>query len=248
MVELPAEGTARGDVLRDGWPVWVVRHDDGSTTVVSAVAPPHSGSAATLFASRAELVRWLPSTHRFVADDVAYDEYGRVLGHATDDGCIANCPRVVDPAFDQRDLDRFTAMVAFDKVIVDELVPARPIDDAPQWVDWDRQPPVTRVLAVGRDDRSPTAVHVDEALHLPLGSYAIVAGSIVQSTSDAPRICADTPRCAACDPSSPLALGVARVTVDRPAVHAESGTILVHREATGLAVIATSRAGACPAS
>ena len=248
MVELPAEGTARGDVLRDGWPVWVVRHDDGSATVLNAVAPPHSRSAATLFASRAELVRWLPTTRRFVADDVAYDEYGRVLGHATDDSCVANCPRVIDPAFDQRDLDRFSAMVAFDKVIVDELVPSRPIDDAPEWIDWDRAAPIPRVLAVGPDDRSPAAVQVGDALHLPFGSYAIVAGSIVQSTSAPPRICADTPRCAACDPDSPLALGVARVTVDRPAVHAESGTILVRREPTGLAVIATTRAGACPSS
>jgi len=246
VVELPAGGAARGDVLRDGWPVWVVRHADGSASVLSAVAPPHRSSADALFASRSELVRWLPAARRFVAGAVVYDEYGRVIGHASDDDCTADCPRIVDPALDERDLDRFTATVAFGRMIVDELVPSRARSDTPDWVDWDRDPQVPRALAVGRDDQPPAApLGVAAAMRLPLGSYAIVAGSIVQSTSAAPRICADSPRCAACDPSSPLALGVARRSVSQAAIHAESGTILVRREPTGLAVIATSRLGAC---
>ncbi|HTR54701.1 MAG TPA: hypothetical protein VMJ10_28610 [Kofleriaceae bacterium] len=247
LVDLPPAGAARSDVLRDGWPVWVVRHDDGSATVVSAVAP-RVVSAATLFAGRAALVRWLPTTRRFVADDVMYDEYGRVLGYASDDACIAGCPHVIDPAFGERDLDRFAAAVAFDRAVVDDFLPSPARDDAERWVDWDREPHAAHELAVGRDDVSPPAIAVADATRIPLGDYAVVAGSIVQSTSAAPHICADSPRCAACEPESPLALGVPRVALDQPAIHATSGTILVRREPTGLAVIATSRAGECPGS
>jgi hypothetical protein len=247
IVDMPRAGEARGDVLGDGWPVWVVRHADGSATVLSAVARAHARSAETLFAGRAALVRWLPAVRRFVAGDVLYDEYGRVLGHASDDGCVTECPRVVDPALDERDLDRFNAVVAFERMIVDALEPSRSRDLAPPWVDFDRDVHARHELAVGHDDVSPAAaIGVADAMRLPLGSYAIVAGSIVQATSSAPRLCSDSPRCAACDASSPLAFGLARVSLDRAGEHAESGTILVRREPTGLAVIATSRAGACP--
>ncbi len=237
IVALPPPGDARPDVLAEGWPVWVVRHGDGSATVVSAVGPSHLRA----------LVRWLPVTRRFLAGDVLYDEYGRVLGHATDDSCVTDCPRVVDPALDERNLDRFTAVVAFDHMIVDELVPS-PSRDAPDWIDWDHdldRDHAPHELAVGRDELSPVAFGLADAMRVPIGSYATVAGSIVQSTSAAPRLCADTPHCAACDARSPLAFGVARSPVSEVAVHAESGTILVRREPTGLAVIATSRARAC---
>jgi hypothetical protein len=244
IVDLPPTGDARPDVLGSGWPVWVVRHGDGSATVVSAVAQPRPSSA-----SHGALVRWLPATRRFLAGDVLYDEYGRVLGYATDDSCVTDCPRVSDPALDERNLDRFTAVVAFERMIVDELVPAQPRDDAPDWIDWDRDIDrslhATRELAVGGDQVSPVAFGLADALRVPLGSYAIIAASIVQSTTAAPHICADTPRCAACDASSPLAFGVPRSPVSEVAVHAESGTILIRREPTGLAVIATSRARAC---
>jgi len=244
VVDLPAAGAARPDVLGSGWPVWVVRHGDGSATVLSGVAP-REASAATLFESRAALVRWLPAARRFVAGAVMYDEYGRVLGHASDEACVAECPRVIDPAFDERDLDRFAAAVAFDRLVIDELVPAPPRGDPAQWLDWDRELPDAHELAVGRDDVSPAAFAVDDAMHIPVGAYAVIAGSIVRSTTAAPHICPDAPTCAACDASSPLALGVPPISIDQAADHATSGTILVRREPTGLAVIATSRAGAC---
>ncbi len=246
LVDLPPAGDARSDVLADGWPVWVVHHRDGTAMVLSAVAPPHASSASTLFAGRVQLVRWLPSARRFLAGDVLYDEYGRVLGYASDDGCVTDCPRVVDPALEERDLDRFLAVAAFGGMIVDELQPSRPRDEAPWWVDWDRDVHAAHELAVARDDVTLAAnVSLTDAMHLPLGSYAIVAASIVQSTSAAPRLCADSPKCATCDAGSPRAFGIANVASERAAVHAESGTILVRREPTGLAVIATSRAGAC---
>lgn len=249
IVELPVAGEARGDVLGDGWPVWVVHHADGTALVLSAVAPPHARSAETLFAGRAQLVRWLPAARRFIAGDVMYDEYGRVLGYASDDACVTDCPHVVDPALEERDLDRFSAVVTFGRMIVEELEPSRPPGAVPRWVDWDRDVHAARELAVGRDDVAlAPAISATDAMHLPLGSYVIVAGSIVQSTSAPPRLCADSPRCASCDADSPLAFGIANVPLDRAAAHAESGTILVRREPTGLAVIATSRAGACSGS
>ncbi len=246
VVELPPVGEARSDVLADGWPVWVVHHADGTAMVLSAVAPPHGSSAETLFAGRADLVRWSRSTHRFVAGDVIYDEYGRVLGYASDVGCVEDCPRIVDPALEERDLDRFSAVVAFRRMIVDELQESPPRREVQQWVDWDRDVHAAHELAIGRDEITlAAAVTVTAAMHLPLGRYALVAASIVQSTGAAPRLCVDSPRCASCDASSPLAFGLARVSLDRDATHAESGTLLVRREATGLAVVATSRAGAC---
>jgi hypothetical protein len=248
LVDLPPAGAARNDVLGDGWPVWVVHHPDGTVMVLSAVAPAHTRSAEMLFAGRAQLVRWLPSTHRLVAGDVLYDEYGRVLGYASDDGCVSDCPRVVDPALEERDLDRFSAVVAFGHLTIDELEPSPPRREAPQWVDWDHEVHAAHELAIGRDDVTVSpAVSVVDAMHLPLGSYTTVAGSVVQSTSEPPRLCSDSPRCAACDDSSPLAFGVDTVSIDQAAVHAESGTILVRREPTGLAVIASSHARACTA-
>jgi hypothetical protein len=248
LVDVPSTGDARSDVLRDGWPVWVVHHTDGTVMVLSAVAPAHTRSADTLFAGRAQLVRWLPSNRRLVAGDVLYDEYGRVLGYASDDGCVADCPRVVDPAFEERDLDRFSAVASFGHMIIDDLEPSPPGREAAQWVDWDHDVHAAHELTIGLDEVTVApAVTVVDAMHLPLGSYTIVAASVVQSTNAPPRLCSDSPRCAACDASSPLAFGVETVSIDHAAEHAESGTILVRREPTGLAVIASSHARACTA-
>src|SRR6185437_1580977 len=92
---LPPVGEARGATLADGWPVWVIRHYDGSVTVASAVAS-HERSAATLFRPGASLVTWIAGARQLLAEDIAYDERGHVLGYADDD-CAGDCPRIVEP-------------------------------------------------------------------------------------------------------------------------------------------------------
>jgi hypothetical protein len=242
---LPAPGDTHGETLVDGWPVWIVRHFDGTASVLSAVAP-HARSGATLFAADAVLVRWIPRTRRLLAEDVAYDEAGHVLGFASDDACDENCPGIAEPAPDVRDLDTFAFVVDDDRVTVGARVPAPAAVANSTWVEWDHAPHVTRELAVMRGEHEPAApIAISDALAQPPGRYAVVTGSLVQSTLDEPRICIDAPHCAACDASSPRALGIAPVPVSARAVHAESGTLLVRREPEGLTVIATSIVGAC---
>ncbi len=242
---LPAPGDVHGETLVDGWPIWIVRHFDGTASVLSAVAP-HARSGATLFSADAVLVRWIPRTRRLLAEDVAYDEAGHVLGFASDDGCDEHCPRIAEAAPDVRDLDTFAFVVDDDRVTVGTRLPAPPAVANSTWVEWDQPPHVVRELDVMTDEHQPAApIAIADAVAQPTGSYAVVTGSLVQSTADAPRICIDAPRCAACDASSPRALGVAPVPVSAQAIHAESGTLLVRREPDGLAVIATSIAGAC---
>ncbi|HEV7559243.1 MAG TPA: hypothetical protein VGO00_27400, partial [Kofleriaceae bacterium] len=230
--------------LGDGWPVWLVRHDSGSVTVISAVAPPRVRSATSLFAGQSALVRWLPASRRFVADDIVYDDYGRVLGYGADDRCLDGCPRIVETAPDERDLDTFAAAVTGNglRVYESRRSPAKP--EAYRWVDWDHPEHVDHELDTRDDERWPAApTTIADVLAHPLGTYALVTGAIVQSTTDAPRLCG----CGTCDASWPLALGVAAVAVSHPAVHSESGTMLVRRDASGVAIIASSHAGACGA-
>jgi hypothetical protein len=242
---LPAPGDTHGETLVDGWPVWIVRHFDGTASVLSAVAP-HARSGTTLFSADAVLVRWIPRARRLLAEDVAYDEAGHVLGFASNDECNDDCPRIAEPAPDVPDLDTFAFVVDDDRVTIGARVPAPPAIESSTWVEWDHAPHVTRELAALRDEHEPAApIAITDALAQPTGRYAVVTGSLVQSTADAPRICVDTPRCAACDANSPRALGVAPVPVSAQSVHGQSGTLLVQREPDGLAVIATSIAGAC---
>jgi hypothetical protein len=194
---VPEPGEARGAALDDGFPVWLVRHADGTLSVLSAVAS-RERSGATLFATGDALVRWLPATHRLLAGDVAYDENGRVIGYAADDDCFDSCPRIAEPALDVRDLDEFAYTAVSGAIVVGARLPAADVQPIAKWVDYDRSPHAARELGPERGELEPLPVgSVDEA---PLGSYALVAGSIVQSTDEPPRVCGP---CGACDRGAP---------------------------------------------
>jgi hypothetical protein len=223
--------------------VWVVRHYDCGVTVASAVAT-HDRSAVTLFQPDGTLVAWVPGARQLLAEDVAYDERGRVVGYADDD-CWADCPRIVEPLPGERDLDTFEASVVGTDVVVGPRLAAPPAREVSRWVPYDRRPHSSRELDVPGERRVADTIAIADALARPLGSYALVAGSIVQSSVESPHLCADDPHCGACDGDSPLAYGIPAVQVSSPTAHVESGTLLVRREPGGFTVIASSEAGAC---
>jgi hypothetical protein len=247
MLPLPPIGETREAALADGWPVWVVHHLDDRASVISAVGPPRSRSAATLFEGGAAVVHWLAGTRRLLAGDILYDELGHVLGYAAADSCFDDCPRIEGPAFEEPDLATFAAViVADDRIAVGDIEDRPPPPTSLIVVDPDRGVHVEHDLELEPALMQPVAtVAVADAAVRPLGSYAMVEGSIVRSTVDAPRLCADRPRCASCASSSAALFGIAPVSINQPAVHAESGTILVRRVPQGLAVVAMTRSGTC---
>jgi len=240
---VPPPGETRAAALDDGFPVWLVRHADGTLSVISGVAP-RERSGATLFAAGGALVRWLPASRRLLAGDVAYDETGHVLGVASDDDCFDACPRIAEPADGAHDLDAFAFTAGSDGAIaIGAPLPAGTAPTVSTWVEWDHEPHQARDLPPQRGEVAPDGnAAIDDARAWPIGSYAVVAGSIVQSTSEPPRLCGP---CGACTTEAPHVLGVPTVTVSAPIEHAESGTILVRRERAGLAVIATAPSAAC---
>ena len=232
-LELPHDQQAHAAAIDSGWPVWIVRHGDGSTTLISAVTPIVR-SGATLFAGRATLVRWIPRVRRFLAGDVIYDEFGHVLGYATDD----------EPASEQRDLDTFAATVTGHHILVGAIQPAALPPAVSRWVDWDHDVHLAHELDPQPGEVALAPIALERALQRPIGSYALIAAAIVQSTTDAPRLCSTTPTRPACSARSPAAFGVPPVSVSKSAEHAETETILVRRDRAGLVVIATSHVGA----
>jgi hypothetical protein len=157
-----------------------------------------------------------------------------LLGYAVDNGCAIDCPRVVQAAFDERDLDAFAATVAGDHVIVGAFQPSSRRDYVPRWLDFDHHEHQDRELDLETARRPGAPMAIAHAMQLPVGRYALVTGSLVQSTADAPQLCDDAQRCV-------LAFGVATIAVNQHATHAASGTMLVRRAGRGLVVVAASR-------
>ena len=239
---MPPFGEARSAALINGWPVWMVHHTDGTVTVVSGVGPARTRSAEILFASNSALVRWFPTTRRMLAGDVVYDELGHVLGYAAD-ACRDECPRIAEPAPEERDLDTFAMTLASDQIVVGERRQAPPNITPPAWHDVDRGEHAARDLELASAYVLP-AVPIARALARPYGSYAIVTGTIVRSTFETPRLCG----CGPCDPSAPRVLGLDAVAINKAALHDEAGRVLVRRDPDGLALIAMSRSRTCVSS
>ncbi|HEY1546949.1 MAG TPA: hypothetical protein VGG28_03980 [Kofleriaceae bacterium] len=232
MFDVPPIGDVRGATLADGWPVWLVRHADGSLDVFSAVVR-RVRSGATLFDGDRALVRWQPRERRFVAADVAYDELGRPTGYVD--------PRELERP-DANNLDAFDYWPDGHHIAIGLIRPGAAHAD-PDALPWDHEPHVARETPLLPGEREVTPpVAISDAAAAPVGSYAIVRGALVQSTEAAPRVCG----CGGCAPSAPLALGVRAITVSARTDHAELATMLVRREPDGLAIIATTIAGACP--
>jgi hypothetical protein len=234
MLDVPPIGDTRGATLADGWPVWIVRHADGTLDVFSAVVH-RERSGATLFDGDRALVRWLPDARRFIAGDVAYDEGGHAIAYID--------PSERERPDDTRDLDAFDYWPDGHRIAIGAIEPGPLHVRDPDWLPWDHDPHVARETPVLPGERQVTPpVLITDAAAAPIGSYAIVRGALVQSTETAPRICG----CGGCAPSAPLALGVRAITVSAHIDHAEPVTMLVRRESDGLAIIATTIAGACP--
>ncbi|MBA3802994.1 MAG: hypothetical protein H0X22_08830 [Acidimicrobiia bacterium] len=98
----PAPGDAESTLARDGSPLWIVRHDDGTASALPAVVPVGNtfGNEGLAIEEAASIVHWSPSSRTF-RGSITYDEYGRALNSGRDD-----------------DLADFTAVVNGDTVIV----------------------------------------------------------------------------------------------------------------------------------
>jgi hypothetical protein len=228
ILDVPPVNTARGTTLVNGWPIWVVRHADGTLDVFSAVVR-RVRSGATLFDGDRALVRWLPDEHHFVAGDVAYDELGRPIGYVD--------PNELEHPDDTRDLDTFDYWPTGHRIALGVMVPGAAHPRDPEWLPWDHTPHVAHDAPPLPGERQAVpAVAIADAAAAPIGSYAVVRGALVQSTDEAPRICG----CGGCAPSAPLAINVRAITVSAHTDHAEAATMLVRRVPAGLAVIATS--------
>jgi hypothetical protein len=234
ILDVPPINDARGTTLVNGWPVWIVRHADGTLDVFSAVVR-RVRSGATLFDGDRALVRWLPDEHHFVAGDVTYDELGRPIGYVD--------PYELEHPDETRELDTFDYWPAGHRIAIGLMVPGAAHARDPEWLPWDHPPHAARDAPPLPGERQVApAVAIGDAAAAPIGSYAIVRGALVQSTDASPRVCS----CGGCTPSSPLAINVRAITVSAHTAHAEAATILVRRVPAGLAIIATTIAGACP--
>ena len=230
---LPARGEIRSDVVGAGWPVWVVRHDDGRVSVISGVVA-RARSGATLFEPTAAIVRWFPGTRRLLGGDVIYDEQGNVLGYAAS-SCTELCPRIAEPAPEERGLDTFDTELAPARIFVGERHGAPPGAE-PAWHDADRGEHVVTDIDPNPGELVPAATTIAHALERPIGSYAVVRGSIVRSTTDEPHLCAGR-----CTERSPRVLGVAAIAINKSSIHAMTGTMLVRHESLGVVVVAMNR-------
>jgi hypothetical protein len=228
MLDVPPIGDARGATLVDGWPVWVVRHADGTLDVFSAVVR-RVRSGATLFDGDRALVRWLPGERRFVAGDVTYDELGHAIAYVD--------PHELEQPDDTRDLDSFDYWPDGHRIAIGVWRPGAQHVRDPDWLPWDHEPHVAQEAPLLPGEREVTPpIAIGDAAAAPIGTYAIVRGALVQSTEAAPRVCG----CGGCAATAPLALDVRAITVSAHTDHAEPATMLVRREPSGLAVIATS--------
>jgi hypothetical protein len=206
-------------VLGNGWPVWVVHHQDDSVTIVSAVRVDAARTVAT--APRAEpsafMVTWLEEPRRFVSARIVYDEYGRALGYRSSMICLDECPRIEDQPRVVTDLDTFA--LSFDGRDLGSAAEGRrgSIGRGPTRVDvHDLRRGIGRAasrqwIALRRRD-APDHDIIDPALPWPElsieqaralhdGSYAIVTGRLVLSTRSEPALCGDpsaSNACAAC--------------------------------------------------
>jgi hypothetical protein len=236
---LPARGEVRSDVVSGGWPVWVIHHDDGRVSVLSGIAA-RARSGPTLFEPTAAIVRWFPHTRRLLGGDVVYDEHGHVLGYAQST-CTELCPRIAEPAPEERGLDTFDITLAPARIFTGALRKAPPGAD-PAWHDADRGEHVVTDIDPSPGELVPLATTIARALERPLGSYTVVRGSIVRTTVDEPHLCSAS---CTCTELSPRVLGVAAIAINKTAIDATPGTMLVRREPLGLVVVAMNHDGAC---
>ena len=144
----PAHGTAIPAALADGFPVWVVSHEDGAMTVVGAVAPAVPRTPGAHLTSRVagqvdrSMVAWIASLRVFYAGGVVFDERGRALGYGDFDACFYSCPELPDELAMLRDLDTFVVWRPDGRVEVGAMIAGEQRQGASTWVPW--RGPATR--------------------------------------------------------------------------------------------------------
>jgi hypothetical protein len=107
----PPAGAARPGALDDGQPVWALRHEDGTVSVLSALAPiPRRGAPRRDLSSAipSAIARWFGARRRLYGGGVVFDEHGRALGYGDFDASMDECPRIEDMIPELSDLASLT--------------------------------------------------------------------------------------------------------------------------------------------
>jgi hypothetical protein len=247
----PVGGIASG-TLPSGWPIWLVTHDDGRTSVLSAVVPrPKPGPLGMTV----ELVTWLPSTRLFIGAGLVYDEHGKALGYQAFDGCINDCPRIEDQAKEGHDLDAWILAAAGPgPADGGALVLAAPSPGAlrPLATTWVQFLPAKRTpVEVAPLFTAPQPpVTIEAALATPLGNYAVIDGEILRQSDAPPELCSrpapPTDACAPCAGGGAPIGGVESLEGQKGNFRrVEQGTFLVRHEAQGLVLVGGNIRGEC---
>lgn len=270
-VPRPPRGEAIAGELADGFPVWIVDHDDGSTSVISAVAPPapktqtYVRDDVSSQVGRA-IVAWIPGVRKFIAGGILFDESGRALGYADYDACLDSCPKIDDMPRVLHDLDSFAIEAGADAIEVGKLVEGQARTRASTWLPWRR--PAAREVDMKSADTPPLSRRsLQDVSKLAEGRYAIVDGDTVRSTHEPPAICKQAKQCGSCG-ADRLPLGgitssdAAHIHRDgwwrdpadynrsKHAVYVESqpGTFVVQRQGASFRIVAGIFRGVCSGS
>lgn len=178
-VAVPENG-ASAQQLADGTPVWVVRHDDGTVSVVHAVSTHRPFGAGTL-------VGWCGSSRSFIDPMYGsqFDERGR--SHA------GPAPRGLD-MYPVASVDGDTAAVTGPPVVQPRAAEGGPEPSEPAGPDCldETSGPVDGYLS-GSFDLHPfaseTPVSPDDAVRQPDGTFVLVDAPLVIVEGDQPLAC-----------------------------------------------------------
>jgi hypothetical protein len=242
-------------MLGNKWPVWVVAHDDGQVSVISAVAHPvQQQTGRDDWAGAAGLVSWIELQRRFGALGIFYDERGAALGYQSFDLCGSDCPQLEDLPHEVPALDTFEVRVdaAQGTVIVGAIRPPSKRAVANGWLDW-RAGPIGKGLPV---HQLPVLAGLAEAAAIPIGSHALVKGRLVRSTVAEPALCGEGREAGCGGFCAAVALPISGIPARRagstslfersPAfIRADSGTFLIRRDSDAFALVAANPTGHC---
>jgi hypothetical protein len=245
----PPAGEARGATLANGWPVWIVAHDDGTFSVLDAVVtrPHYPQPLTTPEPTEQAVVSWIPGVRRFRAGNVLFDDHGRALGYGDYDACLDACEQIEDQPKQLVSLDAFAVEPGPGVVRVGARISGAPREAAPAWLPWRRAD--ARDQDLHDAQRPPVPVRsLADAMAAPAGTYAIVEGQIVRSTMAEPIVCEMVGHLGWCEGCGPLQVPLAGVPGGEGAfatggtfVRGDIGLWLVRRDGRGFVLVAAGR-------
>lgn len=178
---MTGRGSVKPTFLRDGTPVWEVRHSDGTVSVLGAALVPTAEGIAGL----ETMTDWLKPVRRFAGGGI-HDEYGRALGYAAPN--VGGNPPLPTTG---RDMTSYAVRVAGNEVVVGEahtgvvrtFDPHHPVlgAGALEEADVSSFDPSSGPLGPVRT--------IDAALAEPTGTMSLVDADIVMIDGGAARIC-----------------------------------------------------------